>query len=126
MVIAAYIPAGLLIGAAAGWLAGATSQVAPRYARLVQLSLALIVLLCAFFGVQSRIKDLNTQGAALFTRPDQRAARWIDANLPEQATFLVNAFFAYNDWVIVGSDGGWWLPLAAQPPDQPAAHQLRQ
>ena len=114
VVIAAYIPAGLLIGAAAGWLAGANSQVAPRYPRLVQLSLALAVLLCAFFGVQSRLKDLNTQGAALFTRPDQRAARWIDANLPEQATFLVNAFFAYNDWVIVGSDGGWWLPLAAR------------
>jgi hypothetical protein len=25
----------------------------------------------------------------------------------------VNTFFAYGDSVIVGSDGGWWLPLLA-------------
>jgi len=27
---------------------------------------------------------------------------------------LVNSFFAYGDTVIVGSDGGWWLPLLSQ------------
>jgi hypothetical protein len=27
---------------------------------------------------------------------------------------LVNSFFAYNNSVIVGSDGGWWLPILAR------------
>jgi len=51
---------------------------------------------------------------ALVTRPDIRAAEWIQENTPQDARFLVNSFFAYDDTVIVGSDGGWWLPLLAQ------------
>jgi hypothetical protein len=117
VVIAAYIPVGILIGAAAGWLAGLApreTQPPRRYHLLIQITLALLVLFCTVFGLQARLKDVKPQGAALITRSDQRAARWIDSNLPEQARFLVNAFFAYNDWVIVGSDGGWWLPLTAR------------
>ena len=51
---------------------------------------------------------------ALATRPDIRAAEWIQENTPQDARFLVNSFFAYDDTVIVGSDGGWWLPLLAR------------
>ena len=116
VIIAAYIPAGVLIGAAAGWLAGLTvhgAEIQRKFGVGIQLCLAVVVILCGFYGLQSRLKDDNPQVGALFTQADERAAHWIDANLPEQARLLVNAFFAYGDWVTVGSDGGWWLPLTA-------------
>jgi hypothetical protein len=116
ILIAVYIPAGVLIGAAAGWLADLPDekhQARTKYKTFIQLGLVAVLLLCSYYGVRSRLKDDNPQGSSLFTRADQRAAAWIDANLPQQARLLVNAFFAYADTVIVGSDGGWWLPLAA-------------
>ena len=116
MIIAAYIPAGVLVGAAAGWLAGWKTQGAQAQKRVnavIQLTLAAVVLLSSIYGLRLRLEDAKPFGAQLFTRADQRAAQWIDANLPEQARFLVNAVFAYGDWVLVGSDGGLWLPLAA-------------
>ncbi|MEM3486074.1 MAG: hypothetical protein QXI12_10690, partial [Candidatus Methanomethyliaceae archaeon] len=42
---------------------------------------------------------------------DARAMEWVQNNTPADARFLVNTFFAYGDSVIVGSDGGWWLPF---------------
>jgi hypothetical protein len=39
---------------------------------------------------------------------------WIQENTSEEAVFLVNSFFAYGGSAIVGSDGGWWLPLLAE------------
>jgi hypothetical protein len=50
-----------------------------------------------------------------------RAGNWIDQNLPPDAKLLVNSFFAYGGSSVVGSDGGWWLPLTSvrqttQPP----------
>jgi hypothetical protein len=43
-----------------------------------------------------------------------RAGSWIDQNLPPDAKFLVNSFFAYGGSAVVGSDGGWWLPLTTE------------
>jgi len=60
------------------------------------------------------LRDFNVMAGALATRPDIRAAEWIQENTPQDARFLVNSFFAYGDTVIVGSDGGWWLPLLSQ------------
>jgi hypothetical protein len=39
---------------------------------------------------------------------------WIRENTPEDARFLINSFFAYGGSVVVGSDGGWWLPVLAE------------
>jgi hypothetical protein len=52
--------------------------------------------------------------STLVTRPDIQAAEWIQQNTPQDALFLVNSIFAYGDTLIVGSDGGWWLPLLAR------------
>ncbi|NLJ49476.1 MAG: hypothetical protein GX428_07820, partial [Candidatus Atribacteria bacterium] len=35
-------------------------------------------------------------------------------NTPEDSTFLVNFMFAYGDSLVVGTDGGWWLPLVTR------------
>jgi hypothetical protein len=57
------------------------------------------------------LNDLHPERYALLTRPDLRAASWIKDNLHPEATLLVNSFFAYGGTLIVGSDGGWWLPV---------------
>jgi hypothetical protein len=49
----------------------------------------------------------------LVTTADVQASAWIRTHTAANARFLVNMFPAYNDTVVVGSDGGWWLPLLA-------------
>ena len=116
VLIAAYIPAGLFIGASLGWITIQASnfdtQKSPNL-RLGQIGLLVFTLLIGLWGARQRLYDFNPMGSVLFTRSDQRAIDWIKENTPEKARFLVNAFFAYGNWVVVGSDGGWWLPLLA-------------
>ena len=101
--IAMYIPAGLLIGSAVGWIL-ATKPILAR-------SMPILITLLAFFGGISRLGDLDPEKHALATRPDIHAWAWIENNLPIDAKFLPNSFFAFGGTIVVGSDGGWWLPL---------------
>jgi hypothetical protein len=138
--IAAYILAGVVIGAAAGWLVAAvettptrTPSLPPqansvavgrlgvvaaaisiaRY-RWLKIAIACLAIALGLFGARQRVDDLRVDSSVLVTRPDVRAAAWIQNNTPQDARFLVNTFFAYGDTTIVGSDGGWWLPLLAR------------
>ena len=112
--IAAYIPAGVLSGYLLGQIANSKSRI-----QGVPISLALsvlvtvIVIVGGIWGARQRMDDLQVIPSALVTRPDIRAAEWVQENTPQDARFLVNSFFAYGDTAIVGSDGGWWLPLLA-------------
>lgn len=133
--IAIYIPAGVLIGAALGWLAGrgeskqsrgedcnyiqghlrlaAPRPYSPYRYTITNLALFAAVLVLALAGARQRPGDLTTPTSAMVTRPDVRAAVWIRENTPADAKFLVNSFFAYENSLIVGSDAGWWLPVLA-------------
>jgi len=135
VLIAAYIPAALLIGAAGGWLiktrvaaepqstaASASSRAkaaiipTPATTALPMLTIALVtvtVILLGLAGAVQRLRDVQFAQNALAVRPDLRAATWIQANTPQDAHFLVNSFFAFGDSLIAGSDGGIWLPLLA-------------
>lgn len=106
--IALYIPAGVLVGAAIGRFVG-NLQPKPIWTTVLVSLFAVI----GFLGVQQRQGDLHVQPSTLVTRPDLNAAAWIQRNTPSDARFLVNSFFAYGDTLIVGADGGWWLPLLA-------------
>ena len=140
--IAVYIPAGLLIGGAFGllvetylsgeWRADLSVKLSNGWrANLLRLGIVgvrptgrnlkwvngiigLIVLGVAFLGLPQRLNDLQPARYSLATRPDLRAASWIKDNVSPDATFLVNSFFAYGGSLIVGSDGGWWLPVLTQ------------
>jgi uncharacterized membrane protein len=123
MFIAFYIPASVVIGAAFEWipqLKGQSDKIdrsahKNSFSRLGIPSLALfLVCVLGLWGLPKRIKDLNIPTYALVTRPDLRAMEWIRANTPADASFLINSFFAYNDTLVVGSDGGWWLPILAE------------
>ena len=107
VLIAFYIPVSLIIGATASWLI--------PHSRRQRETLA--VMLCVFglsmWGARQRLDDVHIADHALVTSPDLRAALWIQAHTPPTARFLVNSFFAFGGNGIVGSDGGWWLPLLA-------------
>ncbi|MCC7129742.1 MAG: hypothetical protein B6D39_06775 [Anaerolineae bacterium UTCFX2] len=127
--IAAYIPAGLLLGNGAGWLFEFLQKIRAEnrplrfwlgnyYVKFVGIGVFLAICL---LGAKARLGDLEVGRHILLTRPDLRASAWIAAHLPEDARLAVNSFFAYNGAVAAGSDGGWWLPLSAdrltsQPP----------
>jgi hypothetical protein len=106
--LAAYIPAGVLIGDLCGYL---MSRLEKR--RWLSVIAVLLVVGVGLGGVREHMSDVQATQYALLTRPDLRAMAWIQENTPQEATFLVNSFFAYGGSAIVGSDGGWWLPLLA-------------
>ncbi|MGB9632397.1 MAG: hypothetical protein ACPL8I_03645, partial [Chloroflexaceae bacterium] len=105
--IAAYIPAGLIIGALAGGLPGRLS----RPALLAGLTLGIAGL--AWWGGAQRLQQMDLVTTAMVEPADLRAFDWIRRSTPADARFLVNGFFP-NPGVVVGSDGGWWLPLLAR------------
>jgi len=111
--IAAYIPVSVLAGYLLGQVTSYKLKVESARKSLA-LVLLVFILIVGVWGARERLSDLQVMTSALATRPDIRAAEWIQENTPQDARFLVNSFFAYNDSVIVGSDGGWWLPLLAQ------------
>jgi hypothetical protein len=125
--IAVYIPAGVLIGAAFGnevnkleaWLGSNISrfpQPSSLFKPAASAFLILLIMLPGILGARQRVDEIRISQYAMVARPDMRAAAWIRDNLPEGSRFLVNSFFAYGNSVVVGSDGGWWLPLLAQRP----------
>jgi hypothetical protein len=134
--IAAYIPAGILIGASLasflqriGILISEESPIqdepglGPGHRRRFTWSVLLLVaiVIISAWSVRPRLRVVRPAEHALLTRPDLKAANWIEENLPKDAKFLVNSFFAYGGTLVVGSDGGLWLPLltlreSTQPP----------
>jgi hypothetical protein len=120
IVIAFYIPASIIIASSTEWLLESKSHLESRYGGLVHeylpkitVSSLILLMVCVLgvFGGLMRISDLDQSSFALVTRPDLRAMKWIKENLPNDAKFLINSFFAYNNSMLVGSDGGWWIPL---------------
>jgi hypothetical protein len=119
ILIAAYFPAAILIGAAFGWIITSleTKVFGFKPYRFVSISFLplLLALVCivGLYAGRARLFDIQVPAHTLVTRPDLRAFDWIQKNTPEHASFLVNSFFAYDNNLIVGSDAGWWLPLLA-------------
>lgn len=116
--ISAYIPAGILIGGFLGETAGHLSEwkrgeVRVSWVRTLSTLLLLGGGLLALWGFSARMEDAQPAEYALVTHPDVRAANWLLANTGTGDRFLVNAFKAFNDSEVVGSDAGWWLPLLA-------------
>jgi hypothetical protein len=107
--IAAYIPASLLIGD----LFAAGMERAGRHT-LFGLGAMVVVTVVGVWGMRERMSDVRPSEHAMITRPDSRAMAWVRENTPEDSKFLINSFFAYGGGVIVGSDGGWWMPLLAE------------
>ncbi|MFQ5611930.1 MAG: hypothetical protein ACE5H9_07325, partial [Anaerolineae bacterium] len=107
--IAVYIPVSLVIGLL---FAAIASRLEPW--PWAQGSLLALVVVAGLWGARLQSAALQPARHALVTRPDLQAMAWIRSNTPADARFLVNSFFAYGGSAIVGSDGGWWVPLLAE------------
>jgi hypothetical protein len=114
--IAAYIPAGLIIGMVLGDLIELTQGISGKLKNpaWVPFAAAIVLLAAGALGARQRLWDVQIPSSALVTRPDIRAAGWIKANLAPDARFVINSFPAYGGIVFAGADAGWWLPLLAQ------------
>jgi hypothetical protein len=117
ILIAIYIPASLFMGAAAGWIIESkfiVLNILPKYSFAVFFGLVIFLTGVGVWGSRQRMRDVQPSKYSLVTRPDIQAAAWIRKNTIPEAHFLVNSFPAFNNSVIVGSDGGWWIPLLAR------------
>ncbi|WP_376791073.1 hypothetical protein [Thermoflexus sp.] len=76
----------------------------------------ILVGVLGLWGGRDRAREVDPYRYALLTRPDQRAMAWIREHLETDARFLINGFPAYAGEDVVGSDGGWWLPVLARRP----------
>jgi len=84
-----------------------------RSKKIIKYAFLIFMIVLGFWGAYQRLGDIHIAQHTLVTRPDLRAASWIQKNLPPDSRFLVNSFFAFGGASVVGSDGGWWLPLLA-------------
>jgi hypothetical protein len=106
--IAIYIPVALILSGFLGNLfEGASGSL------FLLIGVAGLVLGVGAFGAKARLQDVSIQPHALVTRPDLEAFEWIQVHTRPEAKFWVNSYFSYGNNVILGSDGGWWLPLLA-------------
>jgi hypothetical protein len=107
ILIALYIPVGLVVGWMFAEIAG------PENGRMRQSLVAVVVFVVSILGALGQRNIAKPATFAMVTRPDNRAMVWIRENTPENARFLVEGFLIYNGASIVGSDAGWWIPLLA-------------
>ena len=106
ILIALYIPVGLVVG----WLI--SEIVGSGKAGERQILVAMAVLVAAIFGAVGQRSIPIPDIVAYVTRPDMLAMAWIREKLPDDAHFLVEGVI-YQKTSIIGSDAGWWLPLLA-------------
>lgn len=105
VIIALYIPLALFWGWAAGagtiWLWG------KRFGPWL-VGILLIGLLGWGTLQQVRVVDFFYR---MVWPSDRVAFDWIEANTSPDSHFLINSFSVYSGVLVVGSDGGWWLPF---------------
>jgi hypothetical protein len=109
LMIAIYIPLGLIIGWLYGQIMLSVEKRSPK--RLLAAASILTVMIAAWFGWRQRLL-LDLHHFALVNPPDQRAMAWIESHTQPEAFFLVQGFEYRN--TAAGSDAGWWIPLLAQ------------
>jgi hypothetical protein len=103
-----YIPIALL----SGWLIGFVWKTADvRKTGRIFATVGLLVLLTAGICIQLNIVDPFFQ---MVMPEDLEAFQWIRSNTSRDACFLVNGFLAFRNFMVVGSDAGWWLPFFTQ------------
>jgi hypothetical protein len=112
VLIAIYIPASILIGTAICWPIKALDVGYMR--KIASGVMAGLVVFIGLHGVTERQKEIEPDIHVLLTRPDLHAATWLQENTSTKTRLLVNSFFAFGNSSIVGSDGGWWLPIVAR------------
>jgi hypothetical protein len=106
VLIALYIPVGLVLGWLLAEIAG------PKNEKIKGSLVAIAVFVVAILGVLGQLNTAMPETLAYVTRPDTLAMEWIREHLPDNAHFLVEGII-FRETSIIGSDAGWWIPLLA-------------
>ncbi|MBK6769762.1 MAG: hypothetical protein IPG72_12265 [Ardenticatenales bacterium] len=142
VLIGLYVPAALAIGAAAAltldilsagslpqhWGRDRLAKSAREGARgtATTVGIAASVALAAVLGYRQR--DVIQPDRIIATPADERALAWVRDHTPADAVFLASGQPTYGDTVVLGEDGGWWLPVLADRactiPPLPIGHEL--
>ena len=104
IILLGFVPAALLVGELARVVCHQTCKVFGDWS-LIWVGIGLLV---SLLGAREMLSIVNPT-TILFTRADERAMTWIQANTPNDARFLVNSF-AWYPTIYVPSDGGGWIP----------------
>ena len=109
--IAFYIPAALVLGSTIEEL---MEPYLSRFPSFTNVFITFLIIVTIGITIKYRIRDIQPNQFALATQSDLVAMDWIKENTPRDSRILVNSFFAYGGSTIVGSDGGWWIPLLTE------------
>ncbi len=103
LIIALYIPIGLLLGWAVGAFLEKFSTIAWQSAGGATLLIAALII---GLPQQARVVDPFYQ---LVTQEDLQTFAWIGTQTPAESRFLVNGLLVYGEGAVAGTDAGWWL-----------------
>lgn len=118
VLIGLYVPAAVAIGAAVGrgvdaWTRTPATQRGGPGARRLRPAGAVATTLVAAAALGARQRDVIEADRVIATPADARALAWVRERTPPDAVFLASGRPTYGDTVVLGEDGGWWLPVLA-------------
>nr|HID13189.1 hypothetical protein [Anaerolineae bacterium] len=107
VLIALYIPVGLLVG----WLIGQVTGLVQRWVgKAGRWAIGMAVAAVAVWAAVGQMGIVHPS-YIMVTWPDMRAMTWIQEYTTPEARFLVEGFRIYEGRSAVGADAGWWIPL---------------
>ncbi len=108
IVTSLYIPLALIWGMVGGLVVNKVAK-----SRWVSVVLAVVMVGVGAWKMPSLVRMVD-RGYDLSTRPDVRAAQWINDHLSKDAFFLINGM-VYTDGIsAIATDAGSWLPVWTQ------------
>jgi len=110
VVLALYLPVGMLCGVLAGWVLRLVEQ--HWGLRAAALGLTAVALAACLIGMRDLNRRIIEPWRFFVTTDDVQAAQWVRDNIPADAVFAVQPY-AMNSLIMHGIDAGYWLPYLA-------------
>ena len=112
LMISSYVPISLLISLGLSILSRILRK--SFFENFLNSFIVLIVITGLISGI-NRWKNTDFENETYITSDDLQASEWIQTNIDINALFMINTFqFSLNENLIIGLDGGYWLPVIAE------------
>ncbi len=112
MIVSSYVPISIFNGWFISLILSKGSKI------FLTLAARIVIILAMAFGIFSgvnRWNDFDYSKHSYVTPNDLKAANWIKRNIDPESIFMINTYqFPINDNLIIGLDGGYWLPVIAE------------
>lgn len=118
LVISSYTPIvislSLLLESLLAWLSRLKAPLSSQL-RIALSSAVGLALIAGLLSGAVRWRSIDLQANSFLTPADLKAAAWLRAHTPAEARFMINTYqFPITANLIIGLDGGYWLPVLAQ------------